>query len=91
MEAMQIATLENFSDTQETPEEMPDEELSEEEEAEVLKLTDVMESMELGKPLSDEHKKKISEALSKGGIKTAITEGDDLKSQSDFVESDSRV
>lgn len=71
MEAIQIDTLDDFSGEPEEPmedtgdETIEDEELSESEEEAIMTLTDVIESVELGKPLTDEHKKKIAEALSK--------------------------
>lgn len=100
MEAMQIDTLEDFSGQSDVPETTPeeavaedtqDEELTEGELEAIMSLTDVIESVELGKPLTEEHKKKIAEALSKGGVKTEATKGDELKSQSDFIAGDSRV
>lgn len=81
MEALQIDTLEDMSGMPEAPadnpEETPDatreeengvddsEELTEGEIEVLTELADVIVGVELGKPLTDEHKKKISEALSK--------------------------
>lgn len=101
MEALQIDTLEDMTGMPEAPADTPDaspdatgdeengvddsEELTEGEIEALMDLADVIVGVELGKPLTEEHKKKISEALSKGGIKGNAVEGDELKSQSDFI------
>lgn len=54
-------------------------------------LCEFLESIELNVPMSDETKKKISEALTKNGIKPGKKNDASVQAQSDFIAGDSHV
>lgn len=92
MEALEISTLDDYwapmeENTPDSPPEDPTA-LSEDDDYE---LCEFLESIELNVPMSDETKKKISEALTKNGIKPGKKGDASVQAQSDFIAGDSHV
>lgn len=90
MEALEISTLDDYGTVQEAPieETEPTTELSEEDDYE---LCDFLDSIDLNEPMSEETKKKISEALTKNGVKPGKKNDASAQTQSDFIAGDSHV
>ena len=92
MEALEISTLDDYgAPMEENAPDAPPEDPTALSEDDDYELCDFLESIELNVPMSDETKKKISEALTKNGIKPGKKSDVSAQSQSDFLAGDTHV